>query len=198
MRIRLGCFIISLLSLLSTTQSLTITGTSSSPNFTGSYIPTIVEQNCYYQAAAVSTSEFLLVRLNYSIRNLGKNEYPSRVIGVNVSMQALYYDLGEFPVDLAYIEDFYDIVKAHGFDALVIRLVYGDLSFYSWGALRFWKKKDCVTPTFLILDDAVSNEFKSNLEVFSKLDFEDNHAITFIKSPGYIIGVSLPSFLCVS
>jgi hypothetical protein len=176
-------------------RAITITGTTSSSNVSGTYIPTIIQQNCYDQAIAVTSSEFLLVHLNYSIVKLDTIQYPFRVSGANVSLQALYYDLEEFPADLAYIEEFYPSVQDHGFDALVLRVINGDFSFYSWGALRFWKKRDCAVPTFIILDDSLTKAMKNNSLVYAKLDFEENHVITFIKSPAYIIGVTLPSIL---
>jgi hypothetical protein len=159
-------------------------------------ITTLVQQTCASKAAVLQGKDVTLVNLNYTVLDFMKNsnEYPSIDSNSNFS-QALFYDVSQHKDFVSYYEDLGDSVALRGFDAIVVRgEVNQDLSYLSWLTLRFYKRKQCSAPVFLILDDRVGQAFQNFSKLLVRLDYEENWVSRFVRTPGYIIGVSIPSY----
>jgi hypothetical protein len=166
------------------------------------HVPLIVHENCRTKLPSGGVLQNVtLVTLNYSLVDFtyGKNppEFPQRMENVT-SLQALIYNSVQFG-GLTFLEDALEKISDRGFDAFVY-ILSGDESWNSWLALRVWRTKYCPVPTyFLKASDASQNSiFLQNSDgeyVVSDLDFDANAVVSLIRSPAYILGITVPAYI---
>eukprot|EP00475_Leptophrys_vorax_P000764 TRINITY_DN10419_c0_g1_i1.p1 TRINITY_DN10419_c0_g1~~TRINITY_DN10419_c0_g1_i1.p1 ORF type:complete len:477 (+),score=104.26 TRINITY_DN10419_c0_g1_i1:47-1477(+) len=165
-------------------------------------IPTVIQENCQVKAAALYHQQFQVVGLNCSMAQFIQSPFSnhqqdsSSSSSYSDSGTALYYDTERFPNFPGYVEDPLPFIAQAGFDALILRSSSKDydLTSVSFNALRFWRSRECPVPLYFILDDAISQALSKNTSVHVQMDYQENYVKTFIRSPAYIIGVSIPNY----
>jgi hypothetical protein len=76
----------------------------------------------------------------------------------------------------------------------VFRAASHDFTYLSYLTLRYYKRSDCPVPFYVITEDKVSQTLQNFSNVIVQMDFEDNWVSQFVRTPGYVIGVTIPAY----
>jgi hypothetical protein len=173
-------------------------------------VEAILWEQCYQQNIGVQPLENVTVISLFALVGNSPQDFLHNHQNLQLppwkgKFNTLYIDVGNFSgrIQISYPDEWIEAAAQMKFDAVVVKN-FGDLTFMSYASMRFWIKKTCSIPLYLVEPPNSETAIQLNSSGLSdhpvalvNLDFQENLLKIALRNPGLIIGYAVPSYVII-